>query len=196
MSERFRQRHGPARRTRNAWGCFPLLIFVFGGFQDFRSRRAESRGFWNPSFFQKFTNFSRAHLPDLPTDPVAAGGARGSRGKSSTRRRAIFTLGRAALARCRLARTFGKKRRSMADPGRRPLRRSTHSSFAGLTGWLRAGALAVLGAGKRRRRQRAHCYAPRFHPRAPWQARRVAFAPGSETQTASGPNWPGPAWSL
>lgn len=34
-------------------------------------------------FFQKFANFSRAHLPDLPTDPVAAGGARGSRGKSS-----------------------------------------------------------------------------------------------------------------
>ena len=34
-------------------------------------------------FFQKCTNFSRAHLPDLPTDPAAAGGARGSRGKSS-----------------------------------------------------------------------------------------------------------------
>jgi len=33
-------------------------------------------------FFQKFANFSRAHFSDLTSDSVAAGGARGSRGKS------------------------------------------------------------------------------------------------------------------
>ena len=105
-----------------------------------------------------------------------------------------FHLRRAALARRRLARAFAIK--NMAEPERNPLRRM-HRSFPGLTGWLRPGRSACcLGRGEAREAPEGFLKRATASAEGARQARRVVFAPGSEPQTGSGRNWPGPAWSL
>ena len=83
MPERLRQRYEPAPRARNACGGFALLIFELGGFQIFDVTELKNADSGFQDFFQKVMNFCAAHFPDVPTDRGAAGGARGSRAKSS-----------------------------------------------------------------------------------------------------------------